>query len=307
ALIARYWIWLGQPGAKASDALRRCYDDEENNERIISRATVQEAFSLAKLTFREYKSGPRVRTQLLLSHTGPASLDEAVQDFINCHHQRRICRAMTEVTAARTIPSRCLRRCVATYTWPALVQGSEVVARGEACTRRGAATSKHGVLLEISDQDLARLPGGWSPQSERRRTQHVYESYNSEERDNDEDTACYHDAQSRLRPSRQQLLNSSRPTGASAAGHHEAADVDPCGELLSIRRRRTSSSSRMNRDEHSLQHHHYRSKRATEHKCRTEAQLCQVKLSQRLHPSENFRVQAHLQLGPTADGGLDKG
>uniref|UniRef100_A0A1I8H1U1 Uncharacterized protein n=1 Tax=Macrostomum lignano TaxID=282301 RepID=A0A1I8H1U1_9PLAT len=49
-------------------------------------------------------------------------------------------------------------------------------------------------------------------QSERRRTQHVYESYNSEERDNDEDTACYHDAQSRLRPSRQQLLNGPRPT-----------------------------------------------------------------------------------------------
>uniref|UniRef100_A0A1I8FEV8 RING-type domain-containing protein n=1 Tax=Macrostomum lignano TaxID=282301 RepID=A0A1I8FEV8_9PLAT len=90
------------------------------------------------------------------------------------------------------------------------------------------------------------------------RTQHVYESYNSEERDNDEDTACYHDAQSRLRPSRPAAAELVPATGASAAGHHEAADVDPCGELLSTRRRRTSSSSRMNRDEHSLQHHHYR-------------------------------------------------
>uniref|UniRef100_A0A1I8F7Q7 Mitochondria-eating protein n=1 Tax=Macrostomum lignano TaxID=282301 RepID=A0A1I8F7Q7_9PLAT len=243
----------------------------------------------------------------------------------------------------RTYDSEFTAPLVAHYTWPALVQGSEVVARGEACTRRGAATSSteaidlsggldchqlhrhphhtgyHGnrqvkpppssipgsvasmaaavshcccccggrstqccnrtqrnteYFLEISDQDLARLPGGLEsallsimdksslssscyaihlPPP----TQHVYESYNSEERDNDEDTACYHDAQSRLRPSRQQLLNSSRPTGASAAGHHEAADVDPCGELLSTRRRRTSSSSRMNRDEHSLQHHHY--------------------------------------------------
>uniref|UniRef100_A0A1I8F4H8 Mitochondria-eating protein n=1 Tax=Macrostomum lignano TaxID=282301 RepID=A0A1I8F4H8_9PLAT len=343
------------------------------------------------------------------------------------------CEIFDEKKYRRTYDSEFTAPLVAHYTWPALVQGSEVVARGEACTRRGAATSsyifkhpvsrlkEHGVLLEISDQDLARLPGGWSPVSQpenlalpatppqrqpqrppkaglahimqtrvhpllsimdksslssscyaihlpppsaaaavapggpgtaycwnaaaaahpgctyggygsfqqqpvmmphqcqhqlhqlqqqqqqqpycgnvnwhcgihggpahpaadpstmglsrgcschdlqhhhhkqeppqHSRTQHVYESYNSEERDNDEDTACYHDAQSRLRPSRQQLLNSSRPTGASAAGHHEAADVDPCGELLSTRRRRTSSSSRMNRDEHSLQHHHYR-------------------------------------------------
>uniref|UniRef100_A0A1I8G3U9 Mitochondria-eating protein n=1 Tax=Macrostomum lignano TaxID=282301 RepID=A0A1I8G3U9_9PLAT len=155
-----------------------------------------EAFSLAKLTFREYKS--RVRTQLLLSHTGPASLDEAVQDFINCHHQPEDLQGMTEdviraltrdnrlylppgisydvigpfIRAAcqlawematlaqplelawcrdgevfdekkyrRTYDSEFAAPLVAHYTWPALVQGSEVVARGEACTRRGAATS----------------------------------------------------------------------------------------------------------------------------------------------------------------------
>uniref|UniRef100_A0A1I8F613 AXH domain-containing protein n=1 Tax=Macrostomum lignano TaxID=282301 RepID=A0A1I8F613_9PLAT len=212
---------------------------------------------------------------------------------------------------------------------------------------------EHGVLLEISDQDLARLPGGWSPlcspswtspacrpvatpftcrppsaaaavapggpgtaycwnaaaaahpgctyggygsfqqqpvmmphqcqhqlhqlqqqqqqqpycgnvnwhcgiHANARRTQHVYESYNSEERDNDEDTACYHDAQSRLRPSRQQLLNSSRPTGGFSRWSPRSCGRRPVRELLSTRRRRTSSSSRMNRDEHSLQHHHYR-------------------------------------------------
>uniref|UniRef100_A0A1I8JS62 Mitochondria-eating protein n=1 Tax=Macrostomum lignano TaxID=282301 RepID=A0A1I8JS62_9PLAT len=187
ASTARYLDLAGSARREASDALRRCYDDEENNERII-RATVQEAFSLAKLTFREYKS--RVRTQLLLSHTGPASLDEAVQDFINCHHQPEDLQGMTEdVIRALTRDNRLylppgisydvigpfiraacqlawematlaqplelawcrdgevfdeknsLRPLVAHYTWPALVQGSEVVARGEACTRRGAATS----------------------------------------------------------------------------------------------------------------------------------------------------------------------
>ena len=41
----------------------------------------QEAFTSAKLAFASYKA--RVRTNLVTSHMGPETLDEAVQDYIN--------------------------------------------------------------------------------------------------------------------------------------------------------------------------------------------------------------------------------
>ena len=41
----------------------------------------QEAFTSAKLAFASYKA--RVRTNLVTTHVGPETLDEAVQDYIN--------------------------------------------------------------------------------------------------------------------------------------------------------------------------------------------------------------------------------
>ena len=41
----------------------------------------QEAFSVAKLAFRDFKS--KVRRNLSATHIGPETLEEAVQDYIN--------------------------------------------------------------------------------------------------------------------------------------------------------------------------------------------------------------------------------
>ena len=42
---------------------------------------VQEAFSAAKIAFSSYKI--RVRSNLVSTHIGPNTLEEAVQDYIN--------------------------------------------------------------------------------------------------------------------------------------------------------------------------------------------------------------------------------
>lgn len=41
----------------------------------------QEAFSVTKRRFSEWKL--RLRSQLVVSHTGPATLEDYVQDYIN--------------------------------------------------------------------------------------------------------------------------------------------------------------------------------------------------------------------------------
>lgn len=42
---------------------------------------MQEAFSVAKLAFRQFKM--KVRANLAATHIGPETLEEAVQDYIN--------------------------------------------------------------------------------------------------------------------------------------------------------------------------------------------------------------------------------
>lgn len=42
---------------------------------------LQEAFSVAKLAFRQFKM--KVRANLAATHIGPETLEEAVQDYIN--------------------------------------------------------------------------------------------------------------------------------------------------------------------------------------------------------------------------------
>ncbi|XP_060070228.1 mitochondria-eating protein-like [Ylistrum balloti] len=64
----------------ALDTLRRYSDDNENNQRIIFIA-VQEAYSVAKIAFRQFKM--KVRANLSATHIGPETLEEAVQDYIN--------------------------------------------------------------------------------------------------------------------------------------------------------------------------------------------------------------------------------
>ena len=43
--------------------------------------SLQEAFSVAKLAFRQFKM--KVRANLAATHIGPETLEEAVQDYIN--------------------------------------------------------------------------------------------------------------------------------------------------------------------------------------------------------------------------------
>uniref|UniRef100_A0A8W8LBZ1 Mitochondria-eating protein n=1 Tax=Magallana gigas TaxID=29159 RepID=A0A8W8LBZ1_MAGGI len=71
---------FSQDRLDAMDTLRRYSDDYENNQRIIFLA-IQEAFSVAKLAFRQFKM--KVRANLAATHIGPETLEEAVQDYIN--------------------------------------------------------------------------------------------------------------------------------------------------------------------------------------------------------------------------------
>lgn len=63
----------------AMDLLRH-YSNFENNQRIVF-AAVQEAFAVAKRTFADWKI--RIRSTLAMSHCGPETLEEAVQNYVN--------------------------------------------------------------------------------------------------------------------------------------------------------------------------------------------------------------------------------
>nr|XP_011417415.2 mitochondria-eating protein isoform X1 [Crassostrea gigas] len=78
--ISRWNDMFSQDRLDAMDTLRRYSDDYENNQRIIFLA-IQEAFSVAKLAFRQFKM--KVRANLAATHIGPETLEEAVQDYIN--------------------------------------------------------------------------------------------------------------------------------------------------------------------------------------------------------------------------------
>ncbi|CAH1777574.1 unnamed protein product [Owenia fusiformis] len=80
SLISRFNDMFSQDRLDAMDILRRYSDDHENNQRIVFVA-MQEAFSVAKLAFRQFKI--KVRSQLAGTHLGPDTLEEAVQDYIN--------------------------------------------------------------------------------------------------------------------------------------------------------------------------------------------------------------------------------
>uniref|UniRef100_A0A1I8JRL6 Mitochondria-eating protein n=1 Tax=Macrostomum lignano TaxID=282301 RepID=A0A1I8JRL6_9PLAT len=162
----------GSARREASDALRRCYDDEENNERIIRADSSDEAVQdfinchhqpedlqgmtedVIRALTRDNRLylppgisydviGPFIRAACQLAwedgHPGAAARIGLVSRWRSIRREEVSYKILSKGTAARTIPSS-LRPLVAHYTWPALVQGSEVVARGEACTRRGAAT-----------------------------------------------------------------------------------------------------------------------------------------------------------------------
>ncbi|XP_063414246.1 mitochondria-eating protein-like isoform X6 [Mytilus trossulus] len=191
-LISRWNDMFSQDRLDAMDTLRRYSDDYENNQRIIFLA-LQEAFSVAKCAFRQFKM--KVRANLAATHIGPETLEEAVQDYVNRNTDlydlpgmvadvlrglnrspkiylppdstfavvqpfiREACKLAWQMSALahpldiavatdaelfdnnryrRSYDSEYTAPLVNHHIWPALMQGSKVLMKGEACTRRGA-------------------------------------------------------------------------------------------------------------------------------------------------------------------------
>ncbi|XP_064609035.1 mitochondria-eating protein-like [Liolophura sinensis] len=191
-LISRFNDMFAQDRLDAMDTLRRYSDDHENNQRILFSA-IYEAFSVAKLAFRQFKM--KVRANLAATHIGPETLEEAVQDYINRNtdlydlpgmvsdvirslnrnikiflpldtsfaiiqpYIREACKLAWQMSALahpldikvasdaelyddmsyrRSYDSEYTAPLVNHHVWPCLVQGSKVLMKGEAVTRRGA-------------------------------------------------------------------------------------------------------------------------------------------------------------------------
>ena len=79
-LIQRFNDLYARERLNAMDLLRTVSGDYDMNQRICF-TVVQEAFSVAKRRFTEWKL--RLRSQLAVTHVGPITLEESVQDYIN--------------------------------------------------------------------------------------------------------------------------------------------------------------------------------------------------------------------------------
>lgn len=79
-MISRFDDLYSRNRLNALDILKSYCDNYENNQRIIF-AAVQEAFSVAKRAFLDWKI--RVRSTVILTHRGPETFEEAVQHYIN--------------------------------------------------------------------------------------------------------------------------------------------------------------------------------------------------------------------------------
>lgn len=80
SLIKRFDDLYALNRLNAMDILRNYSSDYENNQRIIL-SVIQEAFSAAKRSFADWKI--RVRSSVAITHSGPDTLEEAVQAYIN--------------------------------------------------------------------------------------------------------------------------------------------------------------------------------------------------------------------------------
>ncbi|CAF1251308.1 unnamed protein product, partial [Didymodactylos carnosus] len=79
-LVQRFTDMYARERIDAMDILQTVSDDHEMNQRIVF-SIIQEAFSVSKQRFLDWKI--RLRSQLAITHTGPETLEEAVQDYIN--------------------------------------------------------------------------------------------------------------------------------------------------------------------------------------------------------------------------------
>lgn len=83
-LIARFNDMFAVDRLNAMDILRQYTEvgDHENNQRILF-AAIQEAFRATRLAFSSIKM--KIRSTLAVTHNGPETLDEAVQNYIDRH------------------------------------------------------------------------------------------------------------------------------------------------------------------------------------------------------------------------------
>uniref|UniRef100_A0A3B5LL71 Mitochondria-eating protein n=1 Tax=Xiphophorus couchianus TaxID=32473 RepID=A0A3B5LL71_9TELE len=143
----------------AQTLLRRYIPDIEMVQRIIFIA-VMESFQKAKLAYRKFKQ--QVRKTLSTSHFGPESLEDAAVDYIvrNLDLYDVLCSVSVRendfdfttfcILASSFLCSRYRRSfdsdfsapLVVYYVWPALVEGSTVLVKGEAVTKRGVLWSR---------------------------------------------------------------------------------------------------------------------------------------------------------------------
>ncbi|XP_022092817.1 mitochondria-eating protein-like [Acanthaster planci] len=83
-LVTRFGDMFSRDRMDAMDILRTLSDDHDIHQQIVF-ACVEEAFHCAKKAYRLYRS--KVRSTLQLTHTGPETLEEAVQNYINKNGQ----------------------------------------------------------------------------------------------------------------------------------------------------------------------------------------------------------------------------
>lgn len=79
-LVARFEDMFIRDRLNALDILRQYSDDQETNKKIIFRV-MQESFIVARLAFINFKM--RIRSTLSSVHSGPGTLEQAVQDYVN--------------------------------------------------------------------------------------------------------------------------------------------------------------------------------------------------------------------------------
>ncbi|XP_072040148.1 mitochondria-eating protein-like isoform X1 [Amphiura filiformis] len=83
-LVTRFSDMFARDRMDAMDILRNHCDDHELNQKIVF-TCVQEAFHAARKAFRQYRT--KVRSTLTLTHVGPDTLEESVQQYINKNGQ----------------------------------------------------------------------------------------------------------------------------------------------------------------------------------------------------------------------------
>lgn len=79
-LVARFDDMFIRDRLNALDVLRQYSDDQETNKKILFRA-MQESFIVARLAFINFKM--RIRSTLASVHSGPGTLEQSVQDYVN--------------------------------------------------------------------------------------------------------------------------------------------------------------------------------------------------------------------------------